>query len=35
MDDYNETYELPPREGDKKTDEEGDWYFEDGQWWSE
>lgn len=34
-DEYNETYDLPPREGDTKTDEEGSWYFEDGMWWLE
>lgn len=33
--DENEIYDRNPREGDTMHDDEGDWYFEDGQWWSE
>jgi hypothetical protein len=37
-DDRYEIYaplEYIPSEGDTMKDEEGDWYFEDGEWWSE
>ena len=34
--DYDEMYEPPeyiPQEGDKMADKEGEWFFEDGEWW--
>ena len=31
--DPNEIYDRDPREGDTMHDDEGDWFYEDGEWW--
>lgn len=36
--DYSDMYDKPerlPREQETREDEEGKWFFEDGQWWLE
>jgi hypothetical protein len=35
MNEHDEYYPLEPREGDTMTDDEGKWFFEDGEWWLE
>lgn len=32
LDEYFETF-YEPSNGDKRYDDEGEWFFEDGQWW--